>query len=326
MLRILSSPKRLCNGLTRRDLLRVGGWGWRAWRCPSCCSCKSFRPAADGRAAERSFGKAKSIILMHLYGAPSQLEFVDPKTRRAGGDSRRAGVDSVEPARLPRLRVAPEPGEGDGPHDGAALADASVPAAWRGLRADRRARRSTWRWSCARTTRGTGRTSARSWSISTASGASGPPRAQQHRVAVPLQQQARRGSSSGRSLRRVPRQRVRPGLDRLRRHGHQDASPRRCATWFTPATTRTSASTRQVTSACRRRPDSQPEVTLDRLNRRQSLLAQFNSDPARRFPPRPRRGDSRGISSRPWRCSNRASWPKPSTCAANRARPARCTA
>jgi hypothetical protein len=40
-----------------------------------------LRAEAQGAAADRpsSFGRAKSVILLHLYGSPSQLEWVDPK-------------------------------------------------------------------------------------------------------------------------------------------------------------------------------------------------------------------------------------------------------
>ena len=42
------------------------------------CGCRSCRPR-KARGASRSFGRAKSIILIHLYGSPSQLEWVDCK-------------------------------------------------------------------------------------------------------------------------------------------------------------------------------------------------------------------------------------------------------
>jgi uncharacterized protein (DUF1501 family) len=71
MLRILGSPKRLCNGLTRRDFLRVGGVGALAAAGLPDVSAAASKP--------RSFGRAKHLILIHLYGSPSQLETFDPK-------------------------------------------------------------------------------------------------------------------------------------------------------------------------------------------------------------------------------------------------------
>ncbi len=78
MLRILGSPLRLHSGCTRRELLRVGGLG--------LCGlglADYFRLTATGAAPARhllpGFGKARSCILLYLYGAPSQIETFDPK-------------------------------------------------------------------------------------------------------------------------------------------------------------------------------------------------------------------------------------------------------
>ncbi len=69
MLRVLGSPKKLCNGWTRRELLTAAGFG----------ALGSLLPRAAGAAPPRSFGKAKACILLYLYGSPSQLETFDPK-------------------------------------------------------------------------------------------------------------------------------------------------------------------------------------------------------------------------------------------------------
>jgi len=78
MLRILGSPKNLCGGMTRRDWLRIGGLGLAGLTLPDVLK---LQQAAAGEAKERDpgFGRAKAIILIHLYGSPSQLEWVDPK-------------------------------------------------------------------------------------------------------------------------------------------------------------------------------------------------------------------------------------------------------
>ena len=78
MLRILGSARTLCGGMTRRDLLRVGGLGLAGLSLPEILG---FQHAAAKAATARakSFGRAKSIILIHLYGSPSQIEWVDPK-------------------------------------------------------------------------------------------------------------------------------------------------------------------------------------------------------------------------------------------------------
>jgi hypothetical protein len=76
MLRILGSPKTLCDGWTRRDFLQIGGASVLGLGLAD-----ALRPMATARAtaAPRSFGKAKACILLFLYGSPSQLETFDPK-------------------------------------------------------------------------------------------------------------------------------------------------------------------------------------------------------------------------------------------------------
>jgi hypothetical protein len=78
MLRVLGSLKKLCHGFSRREMLRVGGLGLAGISLPQLFS---LQHAAAGTAAADApgFGKAKSIILIHLYGAPSQIEWVDCK-------------------------------------------------------------------------------------------------------------------------------------------------------------------------------------------------------------------------------------------------------
>jgi len=78
MLRILGSTRTTCDGVSRRDLLRVGGLGLAGASLPQITAWQTAA-AADGKPRPRSFGKAKGILLIHLYGSPSQLETVDPK-------------------------------------------------------------------------------------------------------------------------------------------------------------------------------------------------------------------------------------------------------
>jgi hypothetical protein len=75
MLRILGSPKRLCDGLTRRDFLHVGGLGALG------LTLADFLRLGRARAAgpPGGFGKAKACILLFPYGSPPQHETFDPK-------------------------------------------------------------------------------------------------------------------------------------------------------------------------------------------------------------------------------------------------------
>lgn len=74
MLRIFGSSKRLCNGVTRRDLLQIGGIG--------ALGMGLTRPktAFASSAGTRSNGtRAKSCIFVFLFGSPPQHETFDPK-------------------------------------------------------------------------------------------------------------------------------------------------------------------------------------------------------------------------------------------------------
>ena len=72
-----------CDGVTRRDLLRVGGSGLLGLSLASCSPSRR-RPPRSRRPARKDeggpgFGKAKSVILVYLQGGPSHLDLWDPK-------------------------------------------------------------------------------------------------------------------------------------------------------------------------------------------------------------------------------------------------------
>ncbi|MEZ6068570.1 MAG: DUF1501 domain-containing protein [Planctomycetaceae bacterium] len=75
MLRLLGSPRSMCDGLSRRDWLQVGGWGAAGLTLDRLLgqSARAAAPGADG------FGRAKNCIVLFLYGSPSQLETFDVK-------------------------------------------------------------------------------------------------------------------------------------------------------------------------------------------------------------------------------------------------------
>ena len=78
MLRILGSSKRLCNGLTRREMLTAGGVGVAGLGLADLLRLQALSVQNTGD-RQASFGKAKSCILLYLWGSPSQLETFDPK-------------------------------------------------------------------------------------------------------------------------------------------------------------------------------------------------------------------------------------------------------
>lgn len=78
MIRILGGPKRLCDGLTRRDLLHVGSLGLLGHGLARRAGAAG--PPGPGRSGDLGrFGQAKACIFLFLYGSPSQLETFDPK-------------------------------------------------------------------------------------------------------------------------------------------------------------------------------------------------------------------------------------------------------
>src|SRR6516164_1967928 len=80
MIRVLGGPKRLCDGLTRRDLLQVGTLGLLGMGLPQRQALSQVQAAgAPPTGSLPGFGRAKACILLFLYGSPSQLETFDPK-------------------------------------------------------------------------------------------------------------------------------------------------------------------------------------------------------------------------------------------------------
>lgn len=78
MLTIQGSRGRLCDSLTRRDLLRVGGISLMGLSLPNVLALQEAT-AAESTGGGRGFGKAKSVILLFLQGGPSHLDIWDPK-------------------------------------------------------------------------------------------------------------------------------------------------------------------------------------------------------------------------------------------------------
>ena len=71
MLTVLSNRRRVCNGLTRRQLLQAGGAGLFGLSLPQVLAAEAAQQPTKAR--------AKSVIFVYLFGGPSQLETFDCK-------------------------------------------------------------------------------------------------------------------------------------------------------------------------------------------------------------------------------------------------------
>src|SRR4051794_8931376 len=83
MISILDRPRRLCDGYSRRELLQIGTLGLFGLGLPRLLQATAQdRGGAvsrrDPRGA-RGFGRARSVILLYLQGAPSHIDLWDPK-------------------------------------------------------------------------------------------------------------------------------------------------------------------------------------------------------------------------------------------------------
>jgi hypothetical protein len=70
--------KDTCDGVTRRELLRVGGSAAFGISLASLFNLQKLT-AKDATYGGPGFGKAKSVILLYLQGGPSHLDLWDPK-------------------------------------------------------------------------------------------------------------------------------------------------------------------------------------------------------------------------------------------------------
>src|SRR5687768_8628267 len=86
---MLSIPGRsgaTCDGMSRRELLRVGGAGLLGVSLANLLRFQSVARAAEagaksagGRDKRAGFGSAKNFIFVFLQGGPSHLDIWDPK-------------------------------------------------------------------------------------------------------------------------------------------------------------------------------------------------------------------------------------------------------
>src|SRR5687768_6435153 len=77
MFSIHDTPSRLCDGISRREMLRVGGLSTLGLSLPGLLQAQAL--ASTAGVASPCFGKAKNIIFLWLQGGPPQHETFDPK-------------------------------------------------------------------------------------------------------------------------------------------------------------------------------------------------------------------------------------------------------
>jgi hypothetical protein len=94
MLNLLGQPHATCGAISRRDLLQAGGAGLFGLSLPQLLRAEAASPERQPR--------AKSVIFLFLFGGPSQLETFDMKPEAT---SKVRGPYSPIASRTPDLRI-----------------------------------------------------------------------------------------------------------------------------------------------------------------------------------------------------------------------------
>lgn len=95
------SWKDTCDGISRRELLRVGGSAIFGFSLANLLGLQKAT-AANGNNGGSGFGKAKSVILLYLQGGPSHLDLWDPKDNVP--DNIRSAFKAID-TKLPGVKV-----------------------------------------------------------------------------------------------------------------------------------------------------------------------------------------------------------------------------
>jgi uncharacterized protein (DUF1501 family) len=78
MLSIPGRPVRTCEGVSRRELMRIGGAGLIGLSLPDFLAMQA-RAASPAKTESKTSGRAKSVLLVFLQGGPSHIDIWDPK-------------------------------------------------------------------------------------------------------------------------------------------------------------------------------------------------------------------------------------------------------
>lgn len=102
MLRVLSHHRNVCSGITRRDLLQAGAIGAAGLTLDGLLAHRAAAKTKADQPFASKFGQAKNCILIFLYGSPSQLETFDMKPE---APQQIRGTMQPIPSSLPGLDV-----------------------------------------------------------------------------------------------------------------------------------------------------------------------------------------------------------------------------
>ena len=78
MFSLHDSPARLCDGFSRREVMRIGGLSLLGLSLPKLLAAREASPL-DIPPTDKTFGRAKNVIFLYLAGGPPQHETFDPK-------------------------------------------------------------------------------------------------------------------------------------------------------------------------------------------------------------------------------------------------------
>ena len=111
---ILGRASRRCDGVSRRDFLRVGALGGLGLTLPALL-------ASEARAGRAARARAKSVLLVYLGGGMSHHDTFDPKPEAPAEVRGQYKPIAHLPARRADQRKAAADGESTGPHQPRAL-------------------------------------------------------------------------------------------------------------------------------------------------------------------------------------------------------------
>ena len=107
MFTFLGNRQRFCDGMNRRNFLRIGAFGATL----SLADVLRLRAATRENPSASTQAKARSAIMIYLPGGPSHMDMYDLKPEAPAGVPRRIQTDQHQRPRRADLRALPAAGE-----------------------------------------------------------------------------------------------------------------------------------------------------------------------------------------------------------------------